>query len=273
MRTSVIEGKFIFSLVWSFGASADTPSRKKIEQEIKKVLSGDIKMEKYEKRKLSYPERNSLFDYNFTPKKNVAPGSSYEWVLWTDYIDLNEKIPKSMLPQEIMVKTNDSVRYANILRISIENHIPLLFCGPTGTGKSIYIKNFILNELPADKYMSIELGFSAQTSSMQTQDIIDGKLDKIRKGEYGPKPQGNCILFVDDLNMPTKEKYGAQPPIELLRQYLDQGGWYEHKDKEKPFKKIINTILVTAMGPPGGGRSFITPRILRHLSLTSFTSF
>jgi hypothetical protein len=99
VRTSVIEGKFIFSLVWSFGASADTPSRKKIEQEIKKVLSGDIKMEKYEKRKLAYPERNSLFDYNFVPKKNVAPGSSYEWVLWTDYIDLNEKIPKSMLPQ------------------------------------------------------------------------------------------------------------------------------------------------------------------------------
>jgi dynein heavy chain len=54
---------------------------------------------------------------------------------------------------------------------------------------------------------------------------------------------------------------------------LDQGGWYEHKDKEKPFKKIINTILITAMGPPGGGRSFVTPRILRHLSLTSFTSF
>lgn len=73
--------------------------------------------------------------------------------------------------------------------------------------------------------------------------------------------------------MPTKEKYGAQPPIELIRQFLDQGGWYEHKDKEKPFKKIINTILLTAMGPPGGGRSFITPRILRHLSLISFTSF
>jgi hypothetical protein len=30
-RNSIIEGKFVFSLVWSFGASADTSNRKKIE--------------------------------------------------------------------------------------------------------------------------------------------------------------------------------------------------------------------------------------------------
>lgn len=107
---------------------------------------------------------------------------------------------------------------------------------------------------------------------MQTQDIIDGRLDRKRKGFYGPKI-GKCILFVDDLNMPSKEKYGAQPPIELLRQYLDQGGWYEHKDKEKPFRNIIDTILISAMGPPGGGRSFVTPRILGHFYLLSLTSF
>ena len=97
-------------------------------------------------------------------------------------------------------------------------------------------------------------------------------MDRKRKGYFGPKT-GKCILFVDDLNMPSKEKYGAQPPIELVRQFLDQGGWYEHKDKEKPFKNIIDTILISAMGPPGGGRSFITPRILGHLYLLSLTSF
>ena len=44
------------------------------------------------------------------------------------------------------------------------------------------------------------------------------------KGRFGPEDRkDNILIFIDDLNMPAKEKYMAQPPIEILRQWMDEG--------------------------------------------------
>jgi len=73
--------------------------------------------------------------------------------------------------------------------------------------------------------------------------------------------------------MPKVEQYGAQPPIEILRQMLDQGGWYDLKDNKHPFRTFVDTMLICAMGPPGGGKAKITPRMQRHLNVVAFAFF
>lgn len=35
--------------------------------------------------------------------------------------------------------------------------------------------------------------------------------------------------------------------------------------------KLEDVIILAAMGPPGGGRTFITNRIIRHFNIISYT--
>ena len=53
------------------------------------------------------------------------------------------------------------------------------------------------------------------------------------------------------------EEEGGSAPFEILRQYLDHGGWYELN--EKTSLAIEDMKYVVAMGPPGGGRTLIIP--------------
>ena len=168
----------------------------------------------------------------------------------------------------IIVPTIDTVRNDWIIHKLIKFRCHVMTTGETGTGKSVAVKRMMLEDLSPDRYRPLFLTYSAQTTAFQTQGIIDNKLDKRRRGVFGPPIGKICIIFVDDLNMPMPEVYGAQPPIELIRQHMGQGGWYDRKALE--YRAIIDCTYIGSMGPPGGGRNPMSERAKRKFNIISY---
>jgi len=265
-----IECIFLFAFVWSIGGTVDQDGRDRFDVFLKETIAGTVPPP-YDQEGIRgssmishpFPRDGTVYDYFFDKPKS-------RWSLWNSLIP-STGFDESLQPHEIIVPTIDTARYTYLLDTCLMHEKPFLLVGPTGTGKTVYINNHLLNNLDRDKFAVMGLAFSAQTTAQQTQDIIDSKMDKRRKGTFGPPMGKKAVIFVDDLNMPAKETYGAQPPIELLRQFMDHGGWFDLK--EKTFRALTDVNFVSAMGPPGGGRTDITRRFSRHFNNVACVEF
>lgn len=165
----------------------------------------------------------------------------------------------------LLVPTLDTLRFGTVMELLLKVNHPVIFTGDTGVGKSVIAKDVLNKMQESGLFVPVTLNFSAQTSSFRTQEILELKLEKRKKTLLGAPIGKRVIIFVDDINMPKLETYGAQPPIELLRQLLDYHGLY---DREKLFwKDIQDVVLAAACAPPGGGRNPLTPRFVRHFGM------
>lgn len=284
-----LNSMFFFSIIWTIGISSDHVSRKKfskflfdisescecINASYANVWNGlQLKSWKLQTSAVALMNFQKIFQSMQSGNEINLYAYYYDilnssWRAWSELL-MEYSILADASFGSIVVPTTYTAQYQYILQLLLPRQRNVLICSPTGTGKSVYINNFIYNVLPRSDYKAIGLGFSARTSANMTQGIVDGKLDKRRKGVYGPPVGQKCIIFVDDVNMPEVEQYGAQPPIELLRQLLDNKGWYDLK--EKSWKSICDTCIIGALGP-SGGRSSVTPRFLRHFNLLCFNEF
>jgi len=276
----LVDGIFLMSAIWSLGATVDAAGRPVFSTFFRALAEGVVDAKPDRKDydlgpgvEVAYPDSGAklnvhlpadglVFDFLFDTDK-------MQWKHWLDTTKVeppSEKTPFNSL----VITTVDTVRYSFIFDTLTTAGKSCLFVGPTGTGKTVYVQSR-LNQMDRAKYMNVQTAFSAQTNANQIQDIIDMKLKQRRKHVLGPPIGLKCVIFVDDLNMPTPETYGAQPPIELLRQFCDHQGWYNRN--ENTFTNLVDIQLCSAMGPPGGGRNEVTPRLLRHFNVISVTEF
>ena len=259
----------LFTSIWTFGAISGEEERLLFSNYLTTLVMQSQGTAEGSSTLAAVKEQlNSVQDIN-------AHSLYYDYAqkIWYPWKKDLEELTKETTPsiKNIIVPTENSLRYTYLIEHFITHGFNLLLTGPTGTGKSILIKRYLAEKLPQGKFKVGMTAFSAQTTCNQTQEFLEINLTKRRKGVLGPDLGKTCIIFIDDLNMPMKENYGAQPPIEILRQIIDRKEIYDLKNRE--LKKLEDLLFIGAMGHPGGGRTYLSERFMRHFTLINLTEY
>ncbi|CAE8610871.1 unnamed protein product [Polarella glacialis] len=244
---------FFFTLVWSVGATSDNKGREIFSKRLWELVAESGHLDKVGG---GFKEGTFWYDAVY----ELEGEREGQWTKWLNFAP-KYQVPARSEYQNIVVPTVDSIRLTYTFSTLLNKDKHVIVAGNTGTGKSSYVSLWLQKDAP-ESILPLFINFSAQTHVNQFQDLLDSKFEKRRRGVYGPPAGKKNVIFVDDLNMPKKEYYGAQPPIELIRQWMDYGGWYNRK--ELKVQDIIDIVHISAMGPPGGGRTEVSGRLKRH---------
>jgi len=241
---------FVWSLAWSIGANINDESRPKFQEWATKRFISLL------------PENCISFLQNIYAY--VMDEDKSAFVLWDDLM-AEFKYDVNTPYFNLIVPTVETTRYNFVMKKLMCGGYNVLLSAETGVGKSVVIQQFLDQQSKTQEYVSYTMGYSAQTKPSNIRDVIEEKLEKKRKTLLGPPAGKKMLFFIDDLNMPALETYGAQPPNELLRQIIDQKGFYDVN--KLFFKNVADVIFAAACAPPGGGRNEISPRLMRQFSM------
>ena len=241
----LLEMQFVFAAMWSLGGCLLVDKVTDHRSEFSRWWMSTFKT-------VTFPEGCQIFDC-YVDEKEVSMEPWSKRVQSFDYI----RDPNNF--QNIFVPTVDTTRLTYLLDNLVENHYYVMFVGNSGTGKTAIMRDKLKN-MNSEKMSFYTVNMNSFTMAPSLQITMEQPLVKTNV-RWGPPGTKHMVYFIDDMNMPFKDKYDTQSAIELVRQYVDYGGWY---DKTKIVERKLSNCLLSAAMNPTAGSFTITPRMQRH---------
>ena len=245
-QKKLLEYNFVFACIWAFGGCLLVDKVTDHRTEFSRWWTSNFKT-------VQFPDGGLVFDYYVDEKAcAMAPWSArvkpFAYANDGNYAN-------------IFVPTVDTTRLTYFLDNLVGNKHYVMFVGNSGTGKTAIMRDKLkaVNS-EAMTFTTVNMNYFLNGPALQV--IMEQPLQKTNV-RWGPPGTKHMVYFLDDLNMPFVDKYDTQSAIELVRQYVDYGGWY---DKAKIIERKISNCLLSACMNPTAGSFNITPRMQRHFA-------
>ncbi|CAF1355620.1 unnamed protein product [Rotaria magnacalcarata] len=198
-------------------------------------IAASVNDEGRRKIDIFFRETEGTFPNKDTVFEFYVDAHNRTWIHWEEQLKegwiYNSEIPF----YKIIVPNVDTIRYEYLIYNLLLNKHQVLLVGAIGTGKTTIVEN-VLKKLDSNLYNTLMIHMSAQTTPKMLQDMFEINLEKRTKTIFVPMNGKQMITLIDDMNMPNKDM-----------------------------------CLLTAMGPPGGGRHQISQRLQSRFNLINMT--
>ena len=243
----LLEYHFVYACVWGLGGAMLVDKVSDYRAAFSRWWTSTWK-------DVHFPDGGSVFDYYV----NTEDCKMKSWSFKVPSFSYNTGEDFSSL----FVPTLESTRLRYLLDLLVDNQKYVMFVGNAGTGKSALMREK-LKSLDLESWTSSPVNCNNFMDQTAIQVILEQPLEKKSGERYGPVGLKRLVYFLDDLNMPYVDQYDTQTPLELARQFIDYGGWYNRN--KSVLKQILNSQYVASMNQTAGSFT-ITPRLQRHFA-------
>jgi len=239
----------LYSLLWSFSGSSSWDIRTELGEMLLRT-SG-----------MSIPG-GKLSDY----RVRIDDG---ELELWSDSVPRMEIESHKVTATDVVITTTDTVRHSDVLGSWLSSRMPLILCGPPGSGKTMTLTSVLQS---VQGVVLASLNFSSRTTPEIILKTFSQHCAYVRRGKNivlepmeSLGAQSWLIVFCDEINLPENDQYGTQRVIMFMRQLIEQGGFWR---SDNIWVKINRIQFVGACNPPtDAGRVEMSHRFMRHAPL------